>query len=96
MNLLPGTQTRTTDGVIGVAGTPLRIFWVHVISAASDSVLAAHNGTSASGTQVLSLTGTSGTGKTFNFAGGVRFPNGCFLDVDANLTSVTVSYTQEQ
>lgn len=95
MNLITGIQTRTTDGVIGTSGSPIRVFWIHIISGGTASVLAVHNGTSASGTQILSLTGTASTGATFNFAGGARFPAGCYLNVDANVTSVTVGYTEE-
>lgn len=95
MNLIPGIQTRTTDGIIGISGTPKRVFWIHIISGGTASVLAVYNGTGTSGTQLLSLTGAASTGQTFNFAGGARFPLGCYLDVDSNVTSVTVSYTEE-
>ena len=95
MNLIPGIQTRTTDGVIGTSGKPIRVFWIHLISGGTASVLAVHNGTSASDTQILSLTGTISTGATFNFAGGARFPAGCYVNVDTNISNVTFSYTEE-
>lgn len=95
MNLIPGVQTRTTDGVIGTSGKPIRVFSIHIISGGTASVLAVYNGTGTNGTQLLSLTGTLSTGATFNFAGGFRFSAGCYLDVDSNVTSVSVSYTEE-
>ncbi len=95
MNLLPGIQTITADGVIGQSGKPVRVFSIHLISAGIPSVLAVHNGTSASGTQILSITGTANTGVTTSFEQGLRFPDGCYVNVDANITNVTFSYTQE-
>jgi len=95
MNLVPGTQLITEDGVLGTSGKPIRVFSVHLISGATASELTLRNGTLVSSTIYAQETGTADTGATFNYNGGVRFPAGCFVDVDANATSALFVYTEE-
>ncbi len=95
MNLLPGSQRIVADGVVGVAGKPTRLYCVSLVSGGSVSVLSLLNGQDASGTQYVSITGTASTGSVTNFAGGLRFPNGLYADVDANIGSATFIIDQE-
>lgn len=96
MNLLPGSQRITTsDSAIGPAGKPIRLFCVSLISGATASVLSLLDGTSTGGSQQVSITGTISTGVVINFAGGLRFPNGLFADVDTNIASATFVFDYE-
>lgn len=96
MNLMPGSQRITADSAIGPSGKPIRLYSVSLISGAGGgSVLSLLDGTSASGTQYVSITGTANTGLVTNFAGGLRFPDGLFADVDSNISSATFVFDNE-
>jgi hypothetical protein len=90
-----GTQVITADGVVGASGVAVRIFAIHVLSGGGGAAVPAlRSGTAVGGTIWIQETGTVSTGKTFSYGTqGVWFPNGCFCDVDANTTSVTVTYS---
>ena len=94
MNLLPGDELFTADGQIS-DGHTVRIFSVHIISGGTAGVVNLRDGQDVSGTIRKTLTGTASDGKTFNFAGGLRFENGCYYDEDANVTSANIVYTRE-
>lgn len=89
-------QTITADGVIGVEDKPLIVYAVSVDSAATAAVVAFHNGDAATDTMMFQATGT--VSKTVLIAdipaGGLYFPAGCFVDIDANTDAVTVWYEQ--
>lgn len=89
-----GTQVITADGVVATASQAVRIFSIHIISGGGGAaVVSLRSGAVVGGTIWVTETGTVSTGKTFNYgAQGVLFPSGCFVDVDANTTSVTVTY----
>lgn len=94
---LGGTQLVTADIALGVSGTPVRVKMIHVVSGGTAGVVILRNGTSASGTAYAQETGTINTGKTVYFGdSGIVFPAGCFVDVDANVTSVAVTYAGVQ
>ena len=95
MNLLPGTVRLTADGVVGASGQPMRVYSVHLISGGSASTCTLENGTTSSGTIYAQIDGTASMGVTINFAGGLLFPNGCFLDADANITSCVIVCSSE-
>lgn len=88
-----GFQIRTDDGVINTSGEPIAVYGIHIISGETAGVVILRNGTSTAGTAVIQEEGTISAGVTFHFGGsGVVFPSGCFVDVDANVSSVTVFY----
>ena len=95
MNLLPGVQLVTADTSIGTNGKPIRVFAIHLVSGAADSTATLYNGTSASGTAYCQVDGAANEGVTLNFAGGMRFPSGCYFDVDGNISYASVIYTEE-
>lgn len=100
MNLIPASQRITADGAIGPAGTaamprPIRLFSVSLISGASASTLTLRNGVDTSGTAYEQVDGVASQSTTKNYAGGLRFPLGLFADVDANVSYVTFSFTEE-
>lgn len=90
-----GTQLITADGVVNTAGTAVRIFAIHILSGGGGAaVVSLKSGSAVGGTAWITETGTTSTGKTFSYGTqGVLFPNGCFVDVDTNTTSVAVTYT---
>lgn len=89
-----GTQVITVDAVVASASQAVRIFTIHIISTGGGAAqVNLRTGPVVGGAIWIQETGTTSTGKTFNYgAQGVLFPSGCFCDVDANTTSVTVTY----
>lgn len=89
-----GTQILTADGAVSSAGRAVRVFAMHLISGAGGAtVVSLRSGSTVGGTVWVTETGTANTGATFNYGTrGVLFPSGCFVDVDTNTTSVTVTY----
>lgn len=90
-----GTQLITADGVVGAAGTAVRVFAIHILSGGGGAaVVSLRSGSVVGGTIWVTETGTVSTGKTFTYnTPGIWFPSGCFVDVDANTTSVAVTYS---
>ena len=95
MNLVPGNTRLTADGLVGTSGKPIRIFIIHLLSGATASTTTFKNGTSTGGTAYVQVDGVSSQGVTLNFAGGVRFPDGCYMDTDANISHALITYTEE-
>ncbi len=89
-----GTQVITADGVVSASSQAVRIFTMHVISTGGGAAqINLRTGNAVGGAIWVQETGTVSTGKTFNYgAQGVLFPSGCFCDVDANTTSVTLTF----
>jgi hypothetical protein len=76
------------------AGSPVRLFNIHIISGTA-GIVSIYNG-GAGGTLYLKETGTANTGKTIDYGiNGKLFPNGCYVSPDANATSVLCSYRAE-
>ena len=98
MNLLPGTQQYAGDSdlAVGVAGKPTRVYSVEVISGGTAALVQLFNGTdNTAGNKYAQIDGTISKSAMVNFAGGKRFPNGCFIDTGANVTYMTVVFSQE-
>ena len=95
MNLVPGTIRYTGDSAVGTSGKPIRVFSIHLVSGASASTTTLKNGTGTGDTAWVQVDGLANAGVTLNFAGGVRFPLGCYLDADANISFATVTFTEE-
>lgn len=95
MSFYAGTQLVTADALIGAATKATRVFSIHIISGGTAGVVLLRNGQAVSGTTYVSKTGTISVGVTENFGeSGYFFPAGCFCDIDANVTSCLVSYSQ--
>lgn len=88
----PGPTRLTADGAVGPSGKPVRIFSVEVLSGATAGELVLRHGTGASGTIWVQQDGTASKTKTFNWEGGLLFPDGCFFDKDTNVTAIVASY----
>ena len=95
MNLVIDTVRLTADGAVGVSGKPMRVYWVMLVSGATASTTSLKNGTSTSGTAYAQVDGKANEGVLINFAGGMRFPSGCYMDTDANISYATIGCTRE-
>lgn len=97
MNLLPGTQniTTTSDIAVGTSGKAIRVFCITLVSGGTASTLILRNGATASSTPYEQIDGSASLSVTKNYAGGMRFPNGCFADTDTNISYATVVYAEE-
>jgi hypothetical protein len=88
-----GSAYLTASGSVGIAGKPKMIYSATIISGATAGVLSLKDNGS-SGTLYLAGTGTINQGVTFNYQEGFFFPHDCYCTVDANTTSVLVSYEE--
>ena len=95
MNLVIDTVRLTADGVVGKSGSPTRVYWILLVSGATASTTSLKNGTTTGGTAYVQVDGRENEGVLLNFAGGVRFPDGCFMDTDANISYATIGCTTE-
>lgn len=87
----PGTLYKTADAVLCNINQPVRVYVVHEIYGASSTGSVLRNGASTSGTIYASLKSTDSQGVTHNLGDkGMLFPNGCFFDIGANVTSATI------
>lgn len=79
------------DGIVGAfSGKPVRIKHISLASGSTVSVLSLCSG-AAAGTEFQSLKGTVSDSKEFNFGDdGILYPDGCYLNVDANISYATV------
>ena len=92
---LAGSQLITADGVVGISGQAKVIYAVHIISGGTAGVVNLRRGTAVTDTIGITHTGTISLGITFPYAPeGFFFPGGCYCDIDANVTSVLVSYRE--
>lgn len=83
------------DGAVGVSGKPVRVYSVELLSGETAGKLVLRNGDSASGTIYVNQTcATVSETNTFNWCGGLTFPDGCFFDIDTNTTSIVANYEQ--
>lgn len=84
-----GTKIVTEDGEATAANTPTRIKTMHILSGGGGAAIVSLKNNGSSGTIYVTETGTTSTGKTFYYGeDGILFPNGCYVDVDTNTTSV--------
>jgi hypothetical protein len=95
MNLMPGVTRLTADGVVGTSGQKIRVFQIHLVSGGTLSTTTFKNGTTTGGTAYIQVDGTASKGVTWESKNGILFPNGCFMDTDANITFCAISYTEE-
>ena len=85
----------TTDAGITPLNYPIRVFDVSLISGASLSTVKLRNGSTVSGIIQLQIDGVANKQATWSSENGLLFPDGCFVDVDANTSALTISYCTE-
>jgi len=93
----PGTQLVTADGIVGRSGLPVRVYHVHINSGAAAGVVNLRNGSTVAATIWAICNGTGANqGNNVSFGEcGILLPAGCYVDVDANVTSVAVTFSTE-
>ena len=90
-----GSSLITASGVLGISGQGKYIYGIHILSGGGGGgVVSLRDGTSGSATIYIAETGTVSTGKSFIYKEGRFFPDGGFVSIDANVTSVLVSYDE--
>jgi hypothetical protein len=86
-----GTKLITADGEATSAAVPTRVQSVHILSGGGGAAVVSFKNNGSGGTTFLTETGVVSTGKTIYYGmDGVLFPSGCYVDVDANTTSVAL------
>lgn len=90
-----GSGKLTANGAVGTSGTSIRVLSITALSGGGGGgITILHNGTSTGGTTYIKETGTVARSITFEYHRGFLFPAGCFVEIDANITSVIVEYIQ--
>ena len=89
-----GQQRFTADGELGKTGESKMVLAIHIDSGATAGVVTLRNGTAVTDTIHVRESGNANSGRTISFAPGFHFPAGCYVDVDANVTSVIVCYDE--
>jgi hypothetical protein len=90
-----GVQRVTADGVVGRSGLPVRVYEVTWLSDTTAGYVGLRNGTTTASDLQFYLDGTADKTKTQMFNEGLLFANGCYCDIDANVTWAVVSYSTE-
>ncbi len=85
-----GTYQVAADGQAGPAKA-VRVFNIIAKSDSTACVVSVKNGTTTGGTEYDQINGTISQAVIRNYEGGLVFPGGCFIDLDAHTTYVTVS-----
>lgn len=89
-----GSVRLTADGVVGRSGSGIRVHNVVLLAGAGGAgELVLRNGTADTATAYVTEAGTAASKtKTYNFIGGLVFPDGCFYDADSNNAAIVASY----
>lgn len=90
-----GIQRLTADGVVGTSGKPIRVYEVTWLSGTTAGYVGLRNGTGTASDLQYYCDGTASKSKTESFNEGLLFPDGCYCDVDANVTWVVVTFVKE-
>jgi hypothetical protein len=90
------TELVTADTTIGRVGKPVRIYHINILSGGGGGgVVNLRNGTVVGDPIWVQEVGTVSQGVSFSFNEGLLLPAGCFVDIDANVTSVAVTFHTE-
>lgn len=91
-----GVQRVTASAVVGVTSKPVRVFgYTQRSGAGGVGVVQLFDGKDATGNEKWKGSGNIDDGALVNFpARGKYFPNGCYCQIDANVTYVEIEYLQ--
>lgn len=87
-----GYQVFSADGAVVSSGSEVIVHGINFTSGGTAGVVILRNGTSASATAVIQENGIISSSKTQLYKPGIVFPAGCFVDIDANVSSATIFY----
>ncbi len=96
MSLPIGSQKIVADGVIGTSGKKIRLYGIIVASDSTGGPVALHDGTSTAGALMDTITGAASVSTRVNYAGGLLFNSGLYINLDGSHTTYVVAiYEQE-
>lgn len=88
-----GVIINTSDFAVVAAGQPVTIYEVVFVSGGTAGTLNIRHGSTSSDTVAAKALGKiSGSEIVRLGSNGIFFPNGCFIDFDANITNAAVAY----
>jgi len=85
----------TADGAVITSGQPVRVYNVTWLSGTTAGFVGLRNGTGTSADLDFYDDGVASKTFTQNFTNGKLFPAGCYCDIDANVTWVTIECKKE-
>ena len=90
---MPGSITTSTSQELSTSGMPVAVYGVTIVSDGTPGLLIMRNGINADADVLLTFTGVANSSFDIPWPDiGAVFPNGCYLDIDGHVTSVTVSF----
>ena len=93
---MSGTKYMVADGEILARDNRIRVFNINVNSGAGGGGIVEFRNGGAAGDIYLVTTGTVSTGVPFEYGDhGIVFTDGCYVNMDANVDSITVTYRKE-
>lgn len=92
---MSGSVKITADGVVGRSGQAARVYSVTWLSGTTAGYVTLRNGTTTASDIYFKLDGTASKSKVQNWHNGLLFPSGCYCDVDANVTSAIMEFSNE-
>lgn len=91
-----GTVYTTADVECSTAGKPFRVFHMSVLSGGTAAVVSLKNNGASGTVYATCKASVVSVSNEFDFGtNGILFPQGCYIDVDGNTTSVTLSGRKE-
>ena len=91
-----GTIVKTADGYLFSASDACRVYGMHIISKAGGGGVVELLDGGSSGTSKAKETGTASSGFTPPlYENGMRFDTDCYVNVDANVESVSIQCIKE-
>jgi len=92
---ISGSTRKTADGVVGRSGQATRVYNITWLSGTTAGYVALRNGTGTASDIYFYLDGTASKSKVQNWHNGLLFPSGCYCDIDANVTSAMLEFSNE-
>jgi len=85
----------TADGAVITSGKPVRVYNITWLSGTTAGYVGLRNGTGTSADLDYYRDGTASKTYSESFENGKLFPAGCYCDIDANVTWVTIECKKE-
>jgi len=91
-----GSIRVTADKALGGSGNAVRVYSASWLSDGTARALVLRGGITATDAIYISKVGTASDTHVTNWEGGLRFPDGCFIDFTASTVSVVLEYALEK
>lgn len=93
MSNVYGVQRSTVDEAIDTTGQRVKVLQIVATSGATSGILIVRHGSDVTAPEMFRLTPAANASSGI-FMGGATWPDGCFLDLDANITQVATWYNR--